>query len=841
MKRIPILKVCAVSIIACLSFGAQGQIITDSTFVHHQILDGIDNAEYIFEGEVLSVKSFYNPANNFIYTSNTVLVNQSWKDHNKPIKPREIVEIITRGGTVGDDNLWISHNLGFAPGQKGMFLCQTAIYPSDPTSTTPLAKQLQVHDGLYFDYDFTRNYFSASYSSFNFECIDLLYRTIDSTYVAECLDVWPIGYLQIQKYEELSQISESKAAGASLGSAVVTLTFDNPATVEIGGEQYFEFDIDIAASSSGSFFFDNIPLRLAYNQTAFGTNIFDNNNITVERGEVMFSMVNYYDPMPSPITLTDGITLGIGIVATAVIGATERFQIGTTPQQLVRVRLKIVDCSALPQLSFEVTSFTADFTLYTTTAAGTNLLSASTVIANDTENSVLCPMEITGFNPLVLDGGVGDILTITGTGFGANGTIEMKNSNINGGSWITLDPYDIVSWSNTQIQVRVPSTGPITAANGDDTWTPGTGIFKVNNSLTGSMEESDQPVQIHYSRRNYQVFNPNLNPPTLIKGKGHLIGIDPVLNEENNMSGMGYQLNVSEEIFNNSSAMICIRQALHDWSCLTGIRWTVAEEPTSTFVINDGICTLRFGEILTSNTIAETRVFLDRCAGSQGGATEVGLATDFDIVFEPVPDGNPWFYDATGDLLQPAGEYDFYSLVLHELGHAHLFRHVIDEQDIMHGLNSVFNPNNSTPANNRRIIFSQSNSDGGNEIVTESSALNLGFCSQLAFPEQHDPMVLINCDLGLSTSLPKDESIKLLAHPNPSNGLVHINFNVAYPSTSGRISLQSIQGKVLMSENYMINSGDSTILLDMELLPAGIYIFQLELNEMLGTIKIVRQ
>ena len=78
------------------SFLSRGQIITDSAFVHHQIVSGIDQAEYIFEGEVLSLQTYYNPAQDFIYTSNTVRVNQAWKDNDKPVRSRDLVEIITR-------------------------------------------------------------------------------------------------------------------------------------------------------------------------------------------------------------------------------------------------------------------------------------------------------------------------------------------------------------------------------------------------------------------------------------------------------------------------------------------------------------------------------------------------------------------------------------------------------------------------------------------------------------------------------------------------------------------------------------------------------------------------
>ena len=113
--------------------GSFSQVITDSAFVHHQIVTGVLQAPYIFEGEVLTTESYHSPNHDFIYTSNTVRVNHAWKENDKaPFKRAEIVEVITRGGTVGDNTLWITHQIGFVPGQKRMFLCSDASFPTNP-------------------------------------------------------------------------------------------------------------------------------------------------------------------------------------------------------------------------------------------------------------------------------------------------------------------------------------------------------------------------------------------------------------------------------------------------------------------------------------------------------------------------------------------------------------------------------------------------------------------------------------------------------------------------------------------------------------------------------------
>ncbi len=259
------------------------QVILDSAFVHHQILTGIETATFIFEGEVLSTQSYWNQSQNYIYTSAMVRVHQSWKENpDKPLRSGEIVEVITKGGTVQSSTLYITHNLAFKAGQKGMFLCDNASYPSNPNTVSAQLKQLQIHDGLYLDYDYTDHYINANYWSFNFDCIDKLYHTLDSTYVVECLDVFPNGILQTEKYSQLYDFAVEKLQTASSGSATITYTFENAGTVSTPSDNFFEFDIYISTTLPAHF--DNGLVRMSYNPAAFGDNLVLNNNITVQRG-----------------------------------------------------------------------------------------------------------------------------------------------------------------------------------------------------------------------------------------------------------------------------------------------------------------------------------------------------------------------------------------------------------------------------------------------------------------------------------------------------------------------------------------------------------------------------
>lgn len=567
------------------------------------------------------------------------------------------------------------------------------------------------------------------------------------------------------------------------------------------------------------------------------------NNVSAMQGTALLPAFNYEQIGVDDITVPGGEGIGISVIPIeSGAGDVNLSEIGPNAAQLARIKIKIQDCSALANLSFDSPEiFTSLFTLYTTFPTSSNTMTFDEVDATDTENAAMCGMQITSFSPDFLNGGVGDILTINGSGFGTSGTVQMKNASVNGGIWITLDSYDITQWSDNQIKIRIPSAGPITASAGDYTWTPGTGNIRVFNGSDNSMEETSQPVHIHYSRKNYQINNSN----TVIKGEGHLIGIDDVEEPEGSESGFGYIIYPSVDIAANSSAMQCIRKALLKWTCLSNIRWLLSDAPVSVFNSMDAISTVRFGDINTPNIIAETDVFIHRCSGSQGGATEIGVTVSYDMVFEFLPDGNPWFYDSMDELPQTAGAYDFYALALHELGHAHLLQHVIDEQDIMHGLNSAFDLDNSIPLENRRINFSQGNSDGGVEIVVEGEQLNLGFCFQIDVldnvqPNNHEPVDILNCDFGLSQKSDELVGKGLRAVPNPMSEQFVVQFTMPYTGMI-IIRLYSALGALLNVEHKEYIDAEVGTPINLNDFPNGMYFCQIQMGSNSKTIKIIKQ
>lgn len=805
-----------------ISTSFAGSVITDSTFIHHMILNGIQNADYIFEGEVIEVTSYFNEEQNYIFTSNTVFVKQIWKTTEiAEFSEGDYVEIITRGGTVENLTLEISHNIGFTVGQKGMFLCQPTTYYPNPNTTLSEERQLQIHDGLYFDYDYTKGYISTYYSTINFECIDLLYEMLDSSYVAECLQVYPNGILQHLSYQNFMNVSNDKIASATSGTASITYTFENAKTTSSGGKNYFEFDIYI--SSDQNVYFDNGLVRIEYDTQAFSSNIIANNGLTSQRGTIIASMADYYAPSPGDISAN---VFAIGIAAEW--NAPNRYLCTSTPEQLMHVKMEIKDCTKFPQLKFVDHSIMLSQSFYSSTASGTSLLNFDNIDASDTENSTLCEVSITNMTPTKVNGGTGDIVTITGNLFGSTmGTIQMRNADDGGTSWVDLDDYDITQWTDTEIKVRIPSTLPINVTNPNQYKTPGTGKLRVITQ-SGSMEETPE-LEVYYSWRNDIRLNS-------AKTKIYFAGRDSVY--ENGIDQkLGYSFVLNPNIANNSQALSCVRKAVDDWVCATEIRWQISNNVAVLPDKYDTISSIRFGQTAQSNVLGETSVWHDVCDDISNNP--LPFNPDIDITISNASN-HIWFYDSTGLVNQDAGKYDFYSVILHELGHGHLLKHVNDHNDLMFW-ESDFHPTQNIPWQNRKTFFSSANLDGGIEIVEQSALVNFSNCNKNDHPMA--PLEKSNCSVSMFTDRMQKKNFnqEFNAYPNPFSEYATISFELK-TDEKAEIKVYNSLGRIVhASPPTSYSAGNQNYVIDGSNLPEGFYIVTVKIGHEIVPIKLLKQ
>ncbi|MFN6945094.1 MAG: IPT/TIG domain-containing protein [Cytophagaceae bacterium] len=152
---------------------------------------------------------------------------------------------------------------------------------------------------------------------------------------------------------------------------------------------------------------------------------------------------------------------------------------------------------------------------------------------------------IQNLNPTTITGGTFQPLTITGSGFGSiqgSGYVEFKNCNDGGNSYIRPLSSDYISWSDTEIKVKVPSSP-----------CAGTGDVRIVNHGGGSTQ-SLQILTVTYS-----CLNINSN------GFARL----PSLVNMDMKGGQTFHMNSSFE--ENEKAREAFLRALTSWRCATGV------------------------------------------------------------------------------------------------------------------------------------------------------------------------------------------------------------------------------------------------------------------------------
>ncbi len=252
---------------------------------------------------------------------------------------------------------------------------------------------------------------------------------------------------------------------------------------------------------------------------------------------------------------------------------------------------------------------------------------------------------IYSFSPLTATAGTQTVLTITGNNFGSTmGTMSFSNANDGGTSYTPAADAEILSWSNTQIEVEIP-------------YLAGTGTLQITHN-DGSTHETTVPLTIQYSHNNLD------NSGTILP----LALLD--------MNGNGGYTFAYHTDFNSSSAKTYFEEAFGLWNCESNINFSFGSTSTVDESISDGINIVRFdnGSELASGVLGVvTTRFTSYCP-----VTNRVNVDEMDITWN---DSTNWHY---GSGSPSASQYDFKTAALHELGHAHQLGHVIDSDVVMH-------------------------------------------------------------------------------------------------------------------------------------------------------------
>jgi hypothetical protein len=260
---------------------------------------------------------------------------------------------------------------------------------------------------------------------------------------------------------------------------------------------------------------------------------------------------------------------------------------------------------------------------------------------------------------------VSNELIINGSGFGnAAGSVLFPNAD-DGGNTAWLAPFfpsDLLSWTDTQIRIKIPEGA-------------GTGTLSVrdtSNTTVGSAQ-----INILYGVNNiYTTFN-NFPEETVFL---------PKLSDQNGQGGYTFVYNntfpsSAASMANNTAAQAAFERAINTWQCNSGVNFSVGGSTTSIDITaRDGVNVVTFADntgialgvanmyyLGTGNNnceLEDTRWYLEEM--------DIRFNSSTDWNFGPSASANP--------------QFDFESVALHEIGHTHGLAHVIDGTDtqVMH-------------------------------------------------------------------------------------------------------------------------------------------------------------
>ncbi|MCC9135807.1 T9SS type A sorting domain-containing protein [Pontibacter silvestris] len=425
-------------------------------------------------------------------------------------------------------------------------------------------------------------------------------------------------------------------------------------------------------------------------------------------------------------------------------------------------------------------------------------------LKQDKEQNALLAVNITSFSPTEASAGTNTVLTINGTDFGSsrgNGYVEFRNADDGGETFVRPLDSDYVSWNSTQIQVRIPSIGI-------DGGTAGTGEVRVTTS-GGTTVSSATLLTIPFAYS-------NISPDG--------ISYQPILVGTNSRGG--YMIQLAPNLQSNTPAQEGFTRAMNNWICSTNVNWELGSSTTISKSADDNTNVIMFapGSVVGEGVLASTISRYSGCQSSSTGEIAWGVE-EFDM---QINSNISWQYGPDAPSLS---QYDFETVVLHELGHAHQLGHVIlANEAVMHY------------AVERRRSYrdlSEADIEGADLVISNSfdpATVALATSCTDDDGRSFGPLVL-RTDCNLSPS-------EVVAYPNPINSATGNVIQLEYITSANTVMtfhLYNSLGKLLYKSSALFSRTNSLTELSLDGLAAGLYILRWEESDNSGSVKIIKQ
>lgn len=260
---------------------------------------------------------------------------------------------------------------------------------------------------------------------------------------------------------------------------------------------------------------------------------------------------------------------------------------------------------------------------------------------------------IASITPLTVTAGTSSVITIKGTNFGSKrdtNTVQFRNADDGGASFVPGMKYDYMLWNDTMIKLIVRTKA-------------GTGKIRVVAGANGVVTSTDT-LKITYAHLN------------VVSGDSIGWGTREIGMNSNN--GITWKMN--KQFYDSSGARGAFVRSLERWRCGTYINWDTLGHVNHSSIKFDGtnMCAWDTSSAMPSGVLAQ-------CFSFWAGCFSPGIkwyVNELDIRFRVKPTSSTQWNYTTGNAT--SSQFHFESVAVHELGHGHQMGHVINSAVVMH-------------------------------------------------------------------------------------------------------------------------------------------------------------